>query len=47
VSFALMTVLFALIYKIMPRMHIRWHGVWIGSAGSLVIVLLCPPAAAA
>jgi membrane protein len=31
VSFALVTVLFALIYKIMPRVHVAWHDVWIGS----------------
>ena len=31
-SFALMTVLFALIYKIVPRVHIRWHDVWVGAA---------------
>jgi membrane protein len=31
-SFALITVLFALIYKIMPRVHIQWRDVWIGAA---------------
>jgi membrane protein len=31
-SFGLTTVLFALIYKFMPRVHIRWHDVWIGAA---------------
>jgi len=31
-SFGLMTVLFALIYKIIPRVRIRWHDVWIGAA---------------
>jgi membrane protein len=31
-SFALMTVLFALIYKIVPRVRIRWHDVWVGAA---------------
>lgn len=31
-SFGLMTVLFALIYKIIPRVHIRWRDVWVGSA---------------
>lgn len=31
-SFALITVLFALIYKIMPRVHIQWHDVWVGAA---------------
>ncbi len=32
VSFGLMTILFALIYKIIPRVHIRWPDVWVGAA---------------
>jgi membrane protein len=32
VGFALTTAVFAMIYKIMPRVHIRWHDVWIGAA---------------
>ena len=31
-SFGLMTLLFALIYKIVPRVHIHWHDVWVGAA---------------
>ena len=31
VGFAVVTVLFALMYKILPRVHIRWRDVWIGS----------------
>jgi membrane protein len=31
-SFGLMTLLFAIIYKIVPRVHIRWHDVWVGAA---------------
>ena len=31
-SFALFTVLFAMIYKIMPTAKISWHDVWMGSA---------------
>jgi membrane protein len=31
ISFALTTAVFAMIYKIMPRVHIRWHDVWIGA----------------
>jgi membrane protein len=31
-SFALMTVLFALIYKIVPSVHIQWRDVWVGAA---------------
>jgi membrane protein len=32
VSFALITVLFALIYKVMPRAKVEWRDVWIGAA---------------
>jgi membrane protein len=32
VSFGLITVLFALIYKFIPRARIHWHDVWIGAA---------------
>src|SRR5688500_8389991 len=31
-SFGLSTVLFALIYKYIPRVHVGWHDVWIGAA---------------
>jgi membrane protein len=31
-SFAIITGLFALIYKILPRVKIAWHDVWIGAA---------------
>jgi membrane protein len=31
-SFGLMTLLFALIYKIVPSVHIRWRDVWVGAA---------------
>jgi membrane protein len=31
-SFALMTVLFAAIYKVIPRVHIAWRDVWMGAA---------------
>ncbi len=31
-SFALITMMFALIYKTMPRVQIRWRDVWIGAA---------------
>jgi membrane protein len=32
VSFGLTTTVFAMIYKIMPRVHIAWRDVWIGAA---------------
>ena len=31
-SFALVTVLFALIYKLIPRVRIAWRDVWVGAA---------------
>jgi membrane protein len=31
-SFALMTVLFAMIYKVVPRVQIAWRDVWVGAA---------------
>src|SRR5436305_3688149 len=31
-SFVLLTVIFAVIYKIMPRVKVQWRDVWIGSA---------------
>jgi membrane protein len=31
-SFAIVTVLFALIYKLIPRVQVRWRDVWIGAA---------------
>ncbi len=32
VSFVMITVLFALIYKVMPRVSVKWRDVWIGAA---------------
>ena len=31
-SFGLITVMFALIYRYIPRVHVTWHDVWIGAA---------------
>ena len=31
-SFSIVTTLFALIYRFMPQVHIRWRDVWIGAA---------------
>jgi membrane protein len=31
VGFALTTAIFAIIYKMMPRVRVRWHDVWIGA----------------
>lgn len=32
VGYAMTTIVFALIYKIMPRVHVRWKDVWLGAA---------------
>lgn len=32
VGFVLTTAVFAMIYKLMPRVNVRWHDVWIGAA---------------
>lgn len=32
VGFALVTVIFAMIYKLMPRAKVAWHDVWVGAA---------------
>jgi membrane protein len=31
-SFGLITVVFALIYRFIPRVHVAWHDVWLGAA---------------
>jgi membrane protein len=40
VSFGIVTLLFALIYKILPRVHISWSDVWIGSAVTALLFTL-------
>ena len=37
VGFAIVTAIFAIIYKMMPRVHVRWHDVWIGSLVTAVL----------
>ena len=36
-SLAIYTVVFAMIYKYLPRAHITWHDVWIGAAVTAVL----------
>jgi membrane protein len=31
IGFGLTTLVFAMIYKLMPRVHVRWHDVWLGA----------------
>src|SRR4029453_10332550 len=40
VSLAVTAVLFALMYKILPRVKIGWHDVWIGSAATALLFTL-------
>ena len=40
VSFGLMTLAFAMIYKIMPRVRIRWFDVWIGAAFTALLFVI-------
>jgi membrane protein len=40
VSFVFMTALFALIYKVMPRVRIEWKDVWIGAAVTSILFSL-------
>jgi membrane protein len=37
VGFALTTGVFAMIYKLMPRVDVRWHDVWLGAATTAVL----------
>jgi len=39
-SFALTTVLFAMIYKVMPRVRIAWRDVWVGAAVTAALFAL-------
>ena len=36
VGYAMTTVVFALIYKVIPRVHVAWHDVWICAAFTAV-----------
>jgi membrane protein len=36
-SFAIVTVMFAMIYKIMPRVRIAWRDVWVGAAATALL----------
>ncbi|MGZ5038931.1 MAG: YihY/virulence factor BrkB family protein [Usitatibacter sp.] len=40
VSLAMVTVLFAMIYKILPRVRIGWRDVWVGAAVTAVLFTL-------
>jgi membrane protein len=36
-SFAMVTVIFAMIYKIMPRAKVQWRDVWVGAAATAML----------
>jgi membrane protein len=38
VSLGLLTVIFAMIYKILPRVPVRWRDVWIGAAATALLL---------
>lgn len=40
ISLVVVTVLFALIYKVLPRTKIRWHDVWIGAGATALLFAL-------
>lgn len=40
ISFALVTAVFAMIYKIMPRVSIAWRDVWIGAAVTALLFVI-------
>lgn len=40
VNFGLLTLVFALIYKMIPRVHVSWHDVWIGAGVTAVLFVL-------
>jgi membrane protein len=37
VGFGLTTAVFAMIYKLMPRVDVRWHDVWLGAAATALL----------
>jgi membrane protein len=37
ISFGMLTAIFALIYKFMPRAKVEWHDVWIGAAATALL----------
>ena len=39
ITFVLLTVLFALIFKVLPRVNIKWRDVWIGAIVTSLLFL--------
>lgn len=40
VNFGLLTAIFALIYKMIPRVHVSWHDVWTGAAVTSLLFVI-------
>ena len=40
INFGLLTLIFALIYKMIPRVHVSWHDVWIGAGVTSLLFVL-------
>ena len=40
VNFGLLTLVFAMIYKMIPRVHVGWHDVWVGAAVTALLFTL-------
>jgi membrane protein len=40
ISFAILTILFALLFKLLPECHVAWGDVWIGAAVTAVLFIL-------
>jgi membrane protein len=40
VNFGVLTVVFAAIYKLMPRAHIQWRDVWVGAFVTVVLFVI-------
>ncbi len=40
VSFAVITLLFALIYKVLPDVHVNWRNIWIGAAFTALLFVI-------
>jgi membrane protein len=40
INFGLLTLVFAMIYKMIPRVHVGWHDVWVGAAVTALLFTL-------
>ena len=40
VNFGMLTLVFALVYKMIPRVHVAWHDTWIGAAVTAALFVI-------